>query len=47
LKVIEIPFTFTERVKGVSKSNVNLFQFGIAGLGYVARILKTRFARLD
>ncbi len=47
LKVVEIPYTFTERTKGVSKSNTNLFQFGIAGLGYVTRIIKTRFARLD
>jgi len=47
LKVIEIPYTFTERTKGVSKSNTNLFQFGIAGLGYVTRILKTRFAHID
>ena len=47
LKVIELPYTFTERVKGVSKSNTNLFQFGIAGLGYIMRIIKTRFAHLD
>ncbi len=47
LKVIEIPYTFTERVKGVSKSNVNLFQFGLAGLGYITRILRTRFAHID
>lgn len=47
LKVVEIPYTFTERVKGVSKSNVNLIQFGRAGLGYVTRILKSRFTRLD
>ncbi len=47
LKVIEIPYTFTERTKGISKSNTNLLQFGIAGLGYVIRILKCRFAHLD
>ncbi len=47
LKVVEIPYTFTERLKGISKSNVNLIQFGIAGLGYIIRILKTRFAHLD
>ena len=47
LKVDEIPYTFTERVKGVSKSNTNLFQFGMAGLGYILRILKTRFSHLD
>lgn len=47
LKVTEIPYTFTERTKGVSKSNTNVFQFGMAGLGYIIRILKTRFAHLD
>ena len=47
LKVIEIPYTFTERTKGVSKSNTNLIKFGLAGVGYITRILKTRFARLD
>ena len=47
LKVVEMPYTFTERTRGVSKSNTNLFQFGIAGLGYITRILKTRFSHLD
>jgi dolichol-phosphate mannosyltransferase len=47
LKVVEIPYTFTDRLKGVSKSNVNLFQFGFAGLGYIMRILKARFSHLD
>jgi dolichol-phosphate mannosyltransferase len=47
LKVVELPYTFTERLKGVSKSNSNLFQFGLAGLGYITRIIKTRFAHLD
>lgn len=47
LKVVEIPYTFTERQKGVSKSNVNLIQFGLAGFGYITRILRTRFAHLD
>jgi hypothetical protein len=47
LKVVEMPYTFTERSKGVSKSNANLLQFGIAGLGYIATILKTRFSHLD
>lgn len=46
LKVLELPYTFTERTKGVSKSNANLFQFGFAGLGYVFRIVKTRFSHL-
>ena len=47
LKVVELPYTFTERTRGVSKSNKNLFQFGLAGLGYITTILKTRFAHLD
>ncbi len=47
LKVVEIPYTFTDRLKGTSKSNVNLFQFGIAGLGYILRILRTRLAHID
>lgn len=47
LKVVEIPYTFTERTRGVSKSNVNLFQFGFAGLGYITRILKSRFTKID
>jgi dolichol-phosphate mannosyltransferase len=47
LKVVELPYTFTERSKGVSKSNVNLLQFGLAGLGYITRILRVRIAHLD
>ncbi len=47
LKVVELPYTFTERTRGVSKSNTNLYQFGLAGLGYLITILKTRFAHLD
>ncbi len=46
-KVVELPYTFTERLKGVSKSNVNIFQFGMAGFGYLTRILKSRFRKLD
>ncbi len=47
LKVVEIPYTFTERTRGTSKSNSNLIQFGLAGLGYIARIFKIRFSHLD
>jgi dolichol-phosphate mannosyltransferase len=47
LKVVEIPYTFTERTRGKSKSNMNLVQFGLAGLGYITTILKSRFSRLD
>lgn len=47
MKVVEIPYTFTERTRGTSKSNSNLLQFGFAGLGYVTRIIRTRFSHLD
>jgi dolichol-phosphate mannosyltransferase len=47
LKVVEIPYTFTERTRGASKSNMNLIQFGIAGVGYITRIFQTRFSHLD
>lgn len=47
LKVVEIPYTFTERTRGASKSNTNLIQFGLAGLDYIITILKTRFSHLD
>jgi dolichol-phosphate mannosyltransferase len=47
LKVVEVPYTFTERTKGVSKSNTNWIQFGLAGLGYITTILKTRLGHLD
>ncbi len=47
LIVVELPYTFTERRKGVSKSNVNLIQFGLAGLGYLTRIIRVRFAHID
>ncbi len=47
LKVVELPYTFTDRLKGTSKSNTHLVQFGIAGLGYILRILRTRFAHID
>lgn len=47
LKIVELPYTFTDRVKGASKSAVNPIQFLVAGLGYVTTILKTRLRRLD
>ena len=46
-KVVELPYTFAERSKGVSKSQVNIFQFGLAGLGYLTRIIRSRFKKLD
>jgi dolichol-phosphate mannosyltransferase len=47
LKIVEIPYTFTERARGVSKSAVNPFQFAVAGLAYAIRILRSRFTKLD
>ncbi len=47
LKVAEMPYTFTERVKGTSKSAVNPLQFLAAGFSYGVRILAARFSRLD
>jgi dolichol-phosphate mannosyltransferase len=47
LRVAEIPYTFTERTRGVSKSNMNLIQFALAGAGYMTRIIQTRFSHLD
>lgn len=46
-KIVELPYTFTERARGVSKSNVNILQFGLAGLEYLARIIHSRFKKLD
>lgn len=47
LQVVEIPYTFTDRQRGESKSAVNLFQFAAAGLAYIFRIIKIRFQRMD
>jgi dolichol-phosphate mannosyltransferase len=47
LKVLEIPYVFRERTRGVSKSAVNPLKFAIAGCAYVIRILKSRITKLD
>ena len=47
LKVIELPYTFSDRTKGASKSAVNLWQFLTAGMAYGLRILSVRFKKLD
>jgi dolichol-phosphate mannosyltransferase len=46
-RVREIPYTFTDRTRGVSKSFPSLWKFLVTGLGYVARILAARIRRLD
>jgi dolichol-phosphate mannosyltransferase len=47
LEVLEIPYVFRERTRGVSKSAVNPLKFAIAGCAYVIRILKSRITKLD
>ncbi len=47
LRVVEVPYAFTDRTKGVSKSFPSLWRFCWTGLGYVARILIARIRRID
>ena len=47
LTVYEMPYRFTDRAKGVSKSAPSLYRFLKTGLGYVVRILLARFRHVD
>jgi dolichol-phosphate mannosyltransferase len=47
LRIVEVPYTFTDRTKGVSKSAPSWFRFLWTGLGYVTRILTARCRRWD
>lgn len=47
LSVHEVPYVFTDRTKGQSKSATSLLQFFIAGMRYVIRIFAVRFRRID
>jgi dolichol-phosphate mannosyltransferase len=47
LTVYEMPYRFTDRAKGVSKSAPSLYRFFKTGMGYVVRILLARFRRID
>jgi dolichol-phosphate mannosyltransferase len=47
LSVHEIPYVFTDRTKGHSKSAPSLVQFLIAGVQYVIKIFTVRFRRID
>jgi len=47
LTVAEVPYTFTDRTKGVSKSAPSLWRFFWTGSGYVLRILIARVRPLD
>lgn len=45
LKVYEMPYHFTDRAKGISKSAPNITAFFVTGMGYVYRIFEARFLR--
>jgi dolichol-phosphate mannosyltransferase len=47
LSVCEVPYAFTDRTKGYSKSAPNLWRFFWTGMGYVMRILTARVRRID
>ena len=47
LTVHEVPYTFRDRQKGISKSAPSLFRFLVTGSQYVARILLARLRPLD
>jgi dolichol-phosphate mannosyltransferase len=47
LTVYEVPYEFTDRAKGVSKSVPNLYRFLKTGLGYVLRIFAARLRSAD
>lgn len=47
LRVVEVPFVFKDRTRGVSKSFQGLFKFIVLGATYVIRVLSARLRRLD
>ena len=47
LTVYEVPYAFTDRTKGVSKSAPSLVRFVWTGAGYVLRVLVARLRRID
>ncbi|HUU82451.1 MAG TPA: polyprenol monophosphomannose synthase [Phycisphaerae bacterium] len=47
LTVHEVPYAFTDRTKGVSKSAPSLWRFCWTGAGYVLRVLVARLRRID
>lgn len=44
-KIKEVPYVFTDREEGESKTAGNLIDFFILGCGYVTRIVKLRFTK--
>ncbi|NOT00524.1 MAG: glycosyltransferase [Phycisphaerales bacterium] len=47
LCISEVPYRFTDRRHGQSKSAPNVFKFAWTGCGYVTRILTARLRRID
>jgi dolichol-phosphate mannosyltransferase len=47
LTVLEVPYTFRDRQKGISKSAPSLFRFFRTGLQYVVRIFVARLRQRD
>jgi dolichol-phosphate mannosyltransferase len=47
LSVYEVPFHFTDRAKGVSKSAPSLYRFFKTGMQYVLRIFNARIRKFD
>jgi hypothetical protein len=47
LTIHEMPYRFTDRAHGVSKSAPNVLRFLVTGAGYVLRIVAARLRRLD
>lgn len=47
LTVLEMPYVFRDRAKGVSKSAPSLWRFLKTGMQYVVRILMARLRRID
>ena len=47
LTIYELPYAFTDRTKGVSKSAPNLWRFFWTGWGYVLRVLVAKMRRID
>jgi dolichol-phosphate mannosyltransferase len=47
LKVLEVPYVFRDRAKGVSKSAPSVYRFFRTGMQYVMRIFTARLRRID
>lgn len=47
MKVLEVPYTFNDRTKGVSKSAPTVWKFLIAGMAYGFRIFIARLRPMD